>query len=70
MMEKQVKLRQLQSAPPLKTHVWDLWKVEGSRKARQNLPSEQKLSQDGYQVDSRNDKEKGEEQPKEDTTTI
>ena len=29
--------------PPPKTRVWDLWKVEGSRKAKKNLPSEQAI---------------------------
>ncbi|KAJ7962137.1 ATP-dependent Clp protease proteolytic subunit [Quillaja saponaria] len=36
------------SAPP-KTRVWDLWKVEGSRKAKKNLPSEHRTLQNGYQ---------------------
>ncbi|XP_047153123.1 ATP-dependent Clp protease proteolytic subunit 3, chloroplastic [Vigna umbellata] len=31
------------ATPPPKTRVWDLWKVEGSRKAKKNLPSEHKL---------------------------
>lgn len=53
------------SSPPPKTRVWDLWKIEGSRKARQNLPSEQKLSQNGYQAGSGSDEEKGKEQTKE-----
>ncbi|XP_078431226.1 CLP protease proteolytic subunit 3 [Wolffia australiana] len=42
-------------APP-KTRVWDLWKVEGSRKAKKNLPSEQ-----GFLLGSRGDGEKGSE---------
>lgn len=33
------------ATPPPKTRVWDLWKVEGSRKAKKNLPSEHKLLQ-------------------------
>ncbi|KAL5722115.1 endopeptidase Clp [Ranunculus cassubicifolius] len=32
---------------PPKTRVWNQWKVEGSRKARKNLPSEERLSQIG-----------------------
>lgn len=43
-------------APP-KTRVWDLWKVEGSRKAKKNLPSEQKMLQNGFN----GDEEKGSE---------
>ncbi|XP_022997788.1 ATP-dependent Clp protease proteolytic subunit 3, chloroplastic [Cucurbita maxima] len=35
--------------PPPKTRVWDLWKIEGSRKAKKNLPSETKILQNGYQ---------------------
>ncbi|KAH6784664.1 CLP protease proteolytic subunit 3 [Perilla frutescens var. hirtella] len=37
------------SAPP-KTRVWDLWKIEGSKKAKKNLPSEEKSAQNGYAV--------------------
>lgn len=36
------------AAPPPKTRVWDQWKVEGTRKAKKNLPSEHKFLQDGY----------------------
>ncbi|KAL8231151.1 hypothetical protein R6Q57_000929 [Mikania cordata] len=36
------------SNPPPKTRVWDLWKVEGSRKALKNMPSEDKLLQNGH----------------------
>ncbi|PON47869.1 ATP-dependent Clp protease proteolytic subunit [Trema orientale] len=35
------------AAPPPKTRVWDLWKVEGSRKPKKNLPSENKFLQNG-----------------------
>ncbi|MQL78903.1 hypothetical protein Taro_011355 [Colocasia esculenta] len=35
------------STPPPKTRVWDLWKVEGSRKAKRNLPSEHNILQNG-----------------------
>ncbi|EYU41319.1 hypothetical protein ABFS82_12G027400 [Erythranthe guttata] len=34
------------SAPP-KTRVWDQWKIEGSRKAKKNLPSEDKMLLNG-----------------------
>ncbi|XP_031501113.1 ATP-dependent Clp protease proteolytic subunit 3, chloroplastic [Nymphaea colorata] len=33
--------------PPPKTRVWEYWKVEGSKKAKKNLPSEQALTQNG-----------------------
>ncbi|XP_018816936.1 ATP-dependent Clp protease proteolytic subunit 3, chloroplastic [Juglans regia] len=36
------------ATPPPKTRVWDLWKVEGSRKAKKNLPSEHKILESGY----------------------
>lgn len=36
------------ATPPPKTRVWDLWKVEGSRKAKKNLPSEDKILESGY----------------------
>lgn len=50
-----------ESAPPPKTRVWDLWKIEGSRKAKQNLPSEQKLSQNGYKAENENEQTTKEE---------
>ncbi|ONK81707.1 uncharacterized protein A4U43_C01F32060 [Asparagus officinalis] len=60
------------STPPPKTRVWDLWKIEGSRKAKQNLPSELKISQNG--LNGRNngssDKENGSEQEKEAQTPV
>lgn len=37
--------------PPPKTKVWDLWKIEGSRKAKKNLPSEHKFLQKQYAGD-------------------
>ncbi|XP_028550394.1 ATP-dependent Clp protease proteolytic subunit 3, chloroplastic-like [Dendrobium catenatum] len=52
------------STPPPKTRVWDLWKIEGSKKAKKNLPSELNLSQYGYQVGGGNE-DKGREQAKE-----
>ncbi|XWS30784.1 hypothetical protein CRYUN_Cryun23aG0019400 [Craigia yunnanensis] len=36
------------ATPPPKTRVWDLWKVEGSKKAKKNLPTEHKMLQNGY----------------------
>lgn len=38
------------STPP-KTKVWDQWKVEGSKKARKNLPSEERMLRNGYAID-------------------
>lgn len=55
------------AGPPPKTRVWGLWKVEGSRKAKQNLPSEHKLLQNGYQG---GDDEKGTEQEKEASSPV
>ncbi|KAI0491613.1 hypothetical protein KFK09_025873 [Dendrobium nobile] len=49
------------STPPPKTRVWDLWKIEGSKKAKKNLPSELNLSQNGYG----GNEDKGREQAKE-----
>lgn len=51
------------SIPPPKTRVWSLWKVEGSKKAKQNLPSETNIPQNGLNDSS--DKENGSEQAKE-----
>ncbi|KAJ6364621.1 hypothetical protein OIU76_029560 [Salix suchowensis] len=36
------------ASPPPKTRVWDLWKIEGTKKAKNNLPSEHKMLQNGY----------------------
>lgn len=49
------------SAPP-KTRVWGPWNVDGSRKAKKNLPSEHKFLQNGYQ---KGEDERGTEQEKE-----
>jgi ATP-dependent Clp protease protease subunit len=46
------------AAPPPKTRVWDLWKVEGSRKAKKNLPTEHKILQNGYKGDQGEDGER------------
>lgn len=49
------------ASPPPKTRVWDLWKVEGSRKARKNLPSEEKfLLSVGNDSDDRGPEQKDE----------
>eukprot|EP00262_Sarcandra_glabra_P003620 TRINITY_DN14368_c0_g1_i1.p1 TRINITY_DN14368_c0_g1~~TRINITY_DN14368_c0_g1_i1.p1 ORF type:complete len:319 (-),score=68.75 TRINITY_DN14368_c0_g1_i1:612-1568(-) len=58
------------STPPPKTRVWDLWKIEGSRKAKKNLPSELKISQNGFEGDKGSDEEKGTEQAKEAATPV
>ncbi|PKI56778.1 hypothetical protein CRG98_022839 [Punica granatum] len=50
------------ATPPPKTRVWDLWKVEGSRKAKKNLPSEHRML--------RNDGETGGGQEKEAPSTV
>ena len=44
---------------PPKTRVWDLWKVEGSRKAKKNWPSENKILQNGYRGGQGSDEERG-----------
>ncbi|KAF7827189.1 ATP-dependent Clp protease proteolytic subunit 3, chloroplastic [Senna tora] len=51
------------TSPPPKTWVWDLWKIEGSRKAKKNLPSEHKFLQNGYKAGQESDG-KGPEQEK------
>ncbi|KAG8384147.1 hypothetical protein BUALT_Bualt04G0088000 [Buddleja alternifolia] len=51
------------TSPPPKTRVWDLWKVEGSRKARKNLPSEEKDFRNGYAGDEDRGTEQKEEAP-------
>ncbi|GMH30612.1 hypothetical protein Nepgr_032455 [Nepenthes gracilis] len=53
------------SAPPPKTKVWDLWKVEGSRKAKKNLPSEHKILQNWYDESRRSDENRHSEPEKE-----
>ncbi|KAM5551382.1 ATP-dependent Clp protease proteolytic subunit 3, chloroplastic [Rosa sericea] len=50
------------TAPP-KTKVWDMWKVEGTKKSRKNLPSEQKISDIGYKGSEGRENEKGLEAP-------
>ncbi|GMY24264.1 ATP-dependent Clp protease proteolytic subunit 3, chloroplastic [Fagus crenata] len=58
------------AAPPPKTRVWDLWKVEGSRKAKKNLPTEHKILQNGYKGDQGEDGERGTEQEKQAPTPV
>lgn len=57
------------TAPP-KTRVWDQWKVEGSRKAKKNLPSEQKILQNGFGGGQGSNGEKGTEHSKEAATPV
>ncbi|KAJ6822260.1 ATP-dependent Clp protease proteolytic subunit 3, chloroplastic [Iris pallida] len=54
------------STPPPKTRVWSLWKVEGSKKAKKNLPSEMRIPAAGSNgTNGSSDKEKGSEDAKE-----
>ncbi|CAA2938365.1 ATP-dependent Clp protease proteolytic subunit 3, chloroplastic [Olea europaea subsp. europaea] len=53
------------ASPPPKTRVWDLWKIEGSKKARKNLPSEEKIPENGYGSGKRNDDDIGREKEEE-----
>ncbi|KAE8708051.1 ATP-dependent Clp protease proteolytic subunit 1 [Hibiscus syriacus] len=52
------------ATPPPKTRVWDLWKVEGSRKAKKNLPTEHKMLQNGYKGGEASDEGRDTEQEK------
>lgn len=58
------------ATPPPKTRVWDLWKVEGSRKAKKNLPSEHKILQNGHGGAQGGDGERGSEQEKQVPTPV
>lgn len=58
------------ATPPPKTRVWDLWKVEGSRKAKKNLPSEDKILQNGHGGAQGGDGERGSEQEKQVPTPV
>ncbi|KAK4477666.1 hypothetical protein RD792_016911 [Penstemon davidsonii] len=58
------------TSPPPKTRVWDLWKIEGSRKAKKNLPSEDKILKNGYVGEQGNDDGKGTEQKDESPTPL
>ncbi|KAF5199936.1 Atp-dependent clp protease proteolytic subunit [Thalictrum thalictroides] len=51
------------ATPPPKTRVWNQWKVEGSRKAKKNLPSEERLI--GYKGGEGSDEERGKDQERE-----
>lgn len=48
------------SKPPPKTRVWDFWKVEGSRKALKNMPSEDNMLKNGH-IGGQEDEQKEEE---------
>lgn len=48
------------SLSPPKTRVWDMWKVEGTKKSKNNLPSEERILQNGH-AGSRGNDEKGRE---------
>ncbi|XP_027348952.1 ATP-dependent Clp protease proteolytic subunit 3, chloroplastic [Abrus precatorius] len=50
------------ASPPPKTQVPQQWKVEGSRKAIKNLPSEHRLLQNAYNKGLKSDDDKGTEQ--------
>lgn len=54
-----------EASPPPKTRVWDLWKIDGSKKARKNLPSEEKIPENGYGSGKRNDDDIGREKEEE-----
>ncbi|XP_068642868.1 LOW QUALITY PROTEIN: ATP-dependent Clp protease proteolytic subunit 3, chloroplastic-like [Aristolochia californica] len=56
--------------PPPKTRVWDMWNVEGSRKAKKNLPMEQKILQNGFGGGQVGDGDKGSEQEKESAAPV
>lgn len=58
------------SVPPPKTRVWDLWKIEGSRKARKNLPSEHKILENGFTGGRGNDDDRGTVQENESPTPV
>lgn len=58
------------AAPPPKTKVWSLWKVEGSRKAKKNLPSEHNISRNGYEGGNGSDGEKGTPQTEKASTPV
>ncbi|KAG4922943.1 hypothetical protein JHK82_051919 [Glycine max] len=47
------------ASPPPKTRVWDQWKIEGSRKAKKNLPSEHKFLQNASKGSQGSDGDKG-----------
>lgn len=55
-------------SPPPKTRVWDLWKIEGGRKARKNLPSEDRILQNGSASGNVVDENRGTKQKEEEPT--
>lgn len=58
------------ASPPPKTRVWDLWKVEGSRKAKKNLPSEHKFLQEAYKGGQGSSDDKGTGQQEETPSAV
>ncbi|KAI3462586.1 hypothetical protein Pfo_019249 [Paulownia fortunei] len=58
------------ASPPPKTRVWDLWKIEGSKKAKKNLPSEEKTLQNGYAGGQGDDENRGTEHKEEAPTPL
>ncbi|KAJ4706981.1 ATP-dependent Clp protease proteolytic subunit [Melia azedarach] len=59
-----------EAIPPPKTRIWDMWKIEGSKKAKKNLPSEQNMLQNGYKEGEGSDKDRGPEQEKETSAPV
>ncbi|KAF3448748.1 hypothetical protein FNV43_RR09461 [Rhamnella rubrinervis] len=59
-----------ESTTPPKTRVSDLWKIEGGRKGRKNLPSEHKFLQNGHSGSRGSDEERGSEQGKETPSAV
>ncbi|XP_075475754.1 ATP-dependent Clp protease proteolytic subunit 3, chloroplastic [Primulina tabacum] len=58
------------ASPPPKTRVWGPWKIEGSRKGKKNLPSEENLFKNGYVGRQGNEDDGGAEHKKEEPTPI
>lgn len=54
-----------EAIPPPKTKIWDMWKVEGSKKAKKNFLSEDKLFQNRNKGDQGSDEDRGTQQEKE-----
>lgn len=46
-----------EATPPPKTRVWNFWKIEGTKKAKKSLPSEQNGSNDDGSSDAEQPKE-------------
>ncbi|EEF29744.1 ATP-dependent Clp protease proteolytic subunit 3, chloroplastic [Ricinus communis] len=58
------------ASPPPKTRVWDLWKIEGGKKAKKNLPSEHKILRNGYAGRQGDDEDRGTDQEKDDPASV